>query len=170
MKYQAVIWLALLAATFFCEAGGKKTKGLVVTFHTEAEQTDSPKFITPVKLGSEHRQYFFSKIPSFTDKDIAWFYPFTAADGISFGAAFRLNERAASELRDITIANQGSLLGLRCSDAPVKAVLIDRPISDGIVVVWDGLQQRHLQEFRAKFPHVDDVAPDSGPEFAMPQR
>ncbi|MEM6278303.1 MAG: hypothetical protein AAF733_02415 [Verrucomicrobiota bacterium] len=170
MKPGWFIALVAVALPMWCGAGGKKTKGLVVTFHVEAEETDNQKFVTPVKLGSEHRQYFFSKIPTFTDRDIKWFYPFTAADGVSYGAAFRLLDHSAVELKGVTLTNQGKLLGLRCSDAPIQAVLIDRPIEDGIIVVWSGLQQRHLEEFRKKFPHVDDIEPDTGPEFAMPQR
>lgn len=170
MNLRISIILVLTATIMWSSAGGKKTQGLVVTFHVEAEQNENPKFVTPVKLGTEHRQYFFSKIPTFSDKDIAWFYPFTAADGVSYGVAFRLKEHSANELKGVTLTNQGKLLGLRCSDAPIQAVLIDRPINDGIIVVWDGLQQRHLQEFRKKFPHVDDVAPAAGPEFAMPER
>ncbi len=85
----------LLVAALWCEGAGKQYKLHIVTFHVEGEETDNPKMITPVKLGQEHRQYFFSKIPSFTDKDIAWFYPFTASDGVTYGAAFRLKEHAA---------------------------------------------------------------------------
>ncbi len=158
----------LLAAIYWCEGAGKKHGLYLVTFHIEGQETDNPKMIVPVKLGQEHRQYFFSKIPAFTDRDIAWFYPFTASDGVSFGAAFRLKDHSAQELKAVTLTNQGRLLALRCSDAPVQAVLIDRPIDDGVIVVWSGLQQRHLQEFRKKFPHVDDFSARTGPQFATP--
>tara|TARA_R110000850_G_scaffold16044_9_gene50060 strand:+ start:1414 stop:1848 length:435 start_codon:yes stop_codon:yes gene_type:complete len=142
----------------------------LVTMHVESEPDSNPKMVTPVKLGSEHRQYFFSKLPTFTDADIAWFYPFTAQDGVSYGAAFRFKDHATVELKAITLTNQGKLLGVRCSDAPIGAVLIDRPIDDGVVVVWQGLQQRHLNEFQKRFPHIDDLAPPSGPEFELPGR
>ncbi len=158
----------LLAASALCLGAGKQYKLYLVTFHVEGEETDNPKMIVPVKLGQEHRQYYFSKIPTFTDKDIAWFYPFTSSDGVSYGAAFRFKEHAAVELKAITLTNQGKLLGLRCSDAPLQAVLIDRPVDDGVVVIWSGLQQRHLQEFRKRFPHVDDYKPKAGPQFATP--
>lgn len=158
-------------ALLLCTGAGNKYQLYLVTFHLEAEMTDNPKMITPVKLGREHRQYYFDKIPSFTDHDIEWFYPFQASDGVSYGVAFQLKDHAATELKAITLTNQGRLLGLRCSDAVLQAVLIDRPIDDGVVVVWDGLQQKHLQQFRRRFPHVDDVAPaDAGPEFALPGR
>lgn len=164
-----LLFLALLATTLWCPAAGKKSQNFLVSFHLEADQTDNPKFITPVKLGSEHRQYFFKKIPDFTDKDIAWFFPFLSQDGVSYGAAFRLKEPAAAQLKAFTLSNQGKLVGLRCSDAPLQAVIVDRPIDDGVIVVWSGLQQRHLQEFQKKFPHVDDVARPTGPEFALPR-
>ena len=168
MRHRLLVLGALLATTLWCPGAGNKYKLYLVTFHLEGEETDNPKMITPVKLGAEHRQYYFSKLPSFTDHDIAWFFPFTASDGVSFGAAFRLKEHAAIELKAITLTNQGKLLGLPCSDAPLQAVLIDRPIDDGVIVVWSGLQQRHLQEFRKRFPHVDDYKPKSGPQFAKP--
>ena len=168
MRHRLLIVLFLLATAMWCHWMGKQYKLYLVTFHIEGESTDNPKMITPVKLGQEHRQYFFSKIPTFTDNDIAWFYPFSAADGVSFGVAFRMKEHATIELKAITLTNQGKLLGLRCSDAPLQAVLIDKPIDDGVVVIWSGLQQRHLQEFRKRFPHVDDYKPKTGPKFAEP--
>lgn len=160
--------LVLLTAFAWCPAAGKKYKLYLVNFHIEADQGDNPKFVTPVKLGSEHRQYYFSKLPVFTDADIEWFYPFTAQDGVSYGAAFRLKDHATQELHALTLQHQGKLMGMRASDAPLQAVLIDRPIQDGVVVFWSGLQQRHLQEFRKRFPHVDDLGGGSGPEFELP--
>lgn len=163
------IILAALCLPLAAESGGKKTQNSIVSFHVEASQGDNPKFIVPAKLGSEHRQYFFQKVPAFNDRDIAWFYPFLSQDGVSYGAAFKLKEPAAVELKNVTLNNQGRLLGLRCADAPLQAVLIDQPLNDGIIVVWEGLQQRHLQDFKKKFPHVDDVQQSTGPEFALPQ-
>ncbi|MEX2578903.1 MAG: hypothetical protein WD342_07580 [Verrucomicrobiales bacterium] len=168
MTRKLLILIALLATATWCPGAGKKYKIYLVTFHLEAEKTDNPKFITPVKLGKDHRQYFFDKIPTFTDKDIAWFYPFTSREGTSFGAAFKLKDHAATQLKAVTLTTQGKLLGIRCSDAVLQAVLIDKPIDDGVIVVWDGLQQRHLQQFRKRFPHVDDYKGKPGPQFALP--
>ncbi|HRQ89313.1 MAG TPA: hypothetical protein PLA50_10975 [Bacteroidia bacterium] len=170
MRQPLLIFGLLVATAMWCSGAGQKYKLSLVTFHTEGEETDNPKMIVPVKLGDDHRQYFFSKLPVFSDHDIAWFYPFTASDGVSFGAAFRFKEHAAIQLKSITLTNQGRLLGIRCSTAPLQAVLIDRPIDDGVVVIWSGLQQKHLQEFRKRFPHVDDYQQKTGPQFASPTR
>jgi hypothetical protein len=157
--------LAMVGSAF---AIGKQYKLYLVTFHIQGEETDNPKFTTAVNLGSESRQYLFNKVPTFTDSDVAWFYPFTSEDGASFGAAFRFKEHAAIELKGITLTNQGKLLGIRCSDAPLQAVLIDRPADDGVVVIWSGLQQKHLQEFEKRMTHVDKFVPKAGPQFAKP--
>ena len=150
------VGLAVLAVSFLTGAGNK-AKGYLLTVHVEAPAEDSPKFASPVKLGSESRQYYFRKIPEFKDDDIAWYYPFTSRDGNSFGVAFKLKSHQAAALKALTLTHQGKLLGLRIPSAPYKAVLIDRPIDDGIIVYWDGLSKQHLQAFGKKFPHADAV-------------
>jgi len=172
MMRRISILASILAVTLWCDGGGQQSKSSrLITMHFEEESNSNPKMVTPVKLGTEHRQYFFSKLPTFTAADIEWFYPFTSQDGVTYGAAFRFKDYAARELEEQTLVNHGKLLGIRCSDAPLSVVLVDRSITDGVVVVWGGLQQRHLKEFQKQFPHVDDVggAP-SGPEFALPSR
>lgn len=149
---------------------GSKVKGYVVTIHLEGDEADTEKFVTPVKLGSEHRQYFFRKMPSFSDKDIAWFYPFVAEDGQSYGAAFRLIDHKAQELAGITVANQGRLMGTRVLDAPLRAVIIDQPINDGVIVIWSGLSQNHVKLIGSKITHVDKItgSGDGTPSFDLP--
>ncbi len=168
--------LLFLVVVVFCIAAGNKSRGKAISFHLEGEATSSSKFVMPVKLGSEGRQYFFSKAPAFTSSDIEWFYPFTSEDGQSFGAAFRLNDRAALELKDMGRTSPGKLLGISVAGSGLQAVIIDRPVNDGIIVLWKGLTQAHLELFQKSFPHVDDVrgaqtsATNSGPEFELPEK
>ena len=170
MKHGVIVVL-LCAIGLCCMAAGSKAKGFVVTFHLEGDETETSKFVTPVKLGSEHRQYFFRKMPAFTDADIQWFYPFVAQDGQSYGAAFRLKDHKAEELTGITVANQGRLFGTRVLDAPLRAVLIDRPINDGVVVIWSGLSQNHVKLIGTKIMHVEQIqGTQSTPTFDLPRR
>lgn len=160
-----------LTASIFCLLGalslgaGTRSKSHVVTFHLEGEETDSPQFVTPVKLGSEHRQYFFRTMPAFTDHDMQWFYPFVSQDGQSYGAAFRLNETKSQELTAVTAANQGKLFGSRVVDAPLRAVIIDRPATDGVLVIWDGLSQNHIKLLSTKIKHVEGYISGGAPEL-----
>ncbi len=163
------ILAAFCVIPIFALASGTKVKGYAVTFHLEGGEEESEKFVTPVKLGSEHRQYYFRKMPEFNDNDIAWFYPFIAQDGASFGAAFRLKDSSAEELNGVTIANQGKLFGTRVLDAPLQAVIIDRPINDGTVVIWEGLSKDHLKLINEKIPHVDQLRGQTEiPQFELP--
>jgi hypothetical protein len=169
MKLRHLLLILAVASSATLFGAGQQTGRHLISMHLEGNETETTKFVTPVKLGSEHRQYFFRKIPEFTARDIQWFYPFTAADGVSYGAAFKLKPTAANRLKDVTLVNHGKLLAVRCSDALPQVVVIDRPIDDGVVVVWEGLQQRHLKEFRKQFPHVDDLGDTRKPVFAQPQ-
>lgn len=166
---QGLFTIFLCAIGLLCIGAGSKSKAYLVTFHMEGDETDSTKFVTPVKLGSEYRQYFFKTMPSFTDKDFLWFYPFVSEDGQSYGAAFRLNDVKAQELTAITIENQGRLFGTRVLDAPLTAVIIDRPINDGVVVIWKGLSQNHLKLIGSRIQHVEAVeGAMNTPSFDLP--
>lgn len=174
MKYRISL-AALVLMSLMSLSAGKKLQSTLVSFHVEGDETDNPRFVLPVKLGDEHRQYFFSRVPSFTDSDIQWFYPFVSEDGASYGAAFRLKDHAAIELKGICLTNPGKLIGCRVVGAPFSAVMIDRPIDDGVIVVWSGISQQNLSDFRKKFPHVDDFRgvssqSDTGPQFELPTK
>lgn len=140
--------------------GGKKSQSFLITFHVEGAADEAPEFASPVKLGTEMRQYYFRKVPEFTDQDIDWFYPFVSQDGQTFGAAFKLNESASQQLKALCLTHQGKLLGARIANAPYTAVMIDRPVDDGVLVVWQGLGKAHLKAFEKKFPHSDQKAPN----------
>ena len=116
MMRRITILASILAVSLWCYGGGQQSKSSrLITMHFEEESNSNPKMVTPVKLGSEHRQYFFSKMPTFTASDIQWFYPFTAEDGVTYGGAFRFKDYAARELEEQTLVNHGKLLGIRCS-------------------------------------------------------
>lgn len=161
-------WLATilaLAMPLAAPAAGKKSKSFLITVHVEGTAEEAPKFSAPVKLGSEGRQYYFKRVPEFTDDDIAYFYPFISKDGKSYGVGFKLKNHASETLKGLCLTNPGKLLGVRIPNAPYTALLIDRPIDDGVIVVWDGLTKQHLKAFENKFPHADQAiaqAPGGG--------
>lgn len=147
--------LFLLPALALFMGNGKKAKSSLVTFHLEGTQEEAPKFSIPIKLGSEMRQYYFKRVPSLTDADIAYFYPFVSENGASFGVGFKLTPYGTETLKALTLTNQGKLLGIRVPNAPYGAVMIDQPIEDGVIVLWEGLTQDHLKAFEKKFAHIE---------------
>lgn len=151
------ILTAIAAGCLSLMGAGKKAQSFIVSFHVEGTEAEAPKFSQAIRLGTEGKVYYFEILPTITDKDIAWFYPFVSKDGRSFGAAFKMRPGSIRSLQAVTMKKQGKLLGIRIADAPLSAVMIDRPIDDGIIVVWDGLGQKHLQMFKQRFPHVEDL-------------
>lgn len=142
----------------------KKATPIIVSFHLEASQEDGPKFTIPVKLGSESRQYFFKRSPEFTDNDIAYYYPFMAKNGSSFGVGFKLTPRATQELKGLALNYHGKLLGIRIGSSHYSAVIIDRPDTPGVITVWEGLTQTHIKTLDEVIPHAEKVIqPGGGP-------
>ena len=156
MRYW-ILATVVLASLCTMGAGKKNANSYMISFHIEGTEAEAPKFSQPVRLGSEGKVYYFSILPTFTNRDIAWFYPFVSKDGKSYGAAFQLKPTATKGLQAVTLKTQGKLLGARIVDAPLTAVMIDRPIEDGVLVVWSGLSKKHLQMFQKQFPHVEDL-------------
>jgi len=147
----------VLIPSFLCVGAAKKSQPIVVSFHLEASQEDGPKFAIPVKLGSQRRQYFFKRAPEFTEKDVAYYYPFMSKNGTTFGVGFKLKPRATDELKGLALNNHGKLLGIRILPTHYSAVIIDRPNTPGVIVVWEGLTQDHLKTLDKIIPHAEQV-------------
>jgi len=138
-------------------AAGDKSNAFLISIHQEASQDEYPKFATPVKLGADGKQYFFKKVASFTDHDIAYFYPFIAQDGKTYGVGLKLKGKGAAGLKALSLTDQGKLLGCRFSPQTFSAVVIDQPIDHGVIVIWSGLTQKQIKELGKKFPHAEEV-------------
>lgn len=134
-------------------AGGGKPKHSL-SFHAEGQATDGEKrvFSHPV-LGE---QKFFRITPEITQLDFKAFYPFQADDGTSFGATFFLDDKAAMLLGQISTAGQGRYILGVVDGQPVDYMKIDKPINDGVITLWRGLKQVHLEflEKKLKVPAV----------------
>lgn len=143
---------------------GKRESGSLVSMHIETSKDEYPKFAHAIKMGDPAEQFFFQTLPVLTDRDFVWFYPFIAEDK-SYGTAFKLNKRGTDMLKSISLTPgySGKLMAvyvmpLGKKEPAVQSYLqIDRPISDGIIVIWKGLSEKHLTVFAKQWPHVRDV-------------
>jgi hypothetical protein len=141
----------------FTTGGGNKSNAFLISIHEQASEDEYPKFAVPVKLGADAKQYFFKKVATFTDHDIAYFYPFIAQDGITYGAALKLKNKGAEGLKSLSLTHQGKLLGCRFSPQTFSAVFIDQPIDHGTIVIWSGLSQDQIAALGKSFPHAEQV-------------
>lgn len=135
-------------------AGGKKAPDLSVSFHLETEPGSRQVF----KQLTAGKEVFYNKSAEFTAKDIRAFSPFPSEDGLSYGVVFQLNKVAAGRLRAISTANQGKLLLAVVNGQVRDAVLIDKPVGDGLLVVWKWIS---LGEIKAADQHMPRIGEDA---------
>ncbi len=154
---RALALLLPVLCVLLTTAAGDKSNAFLISIHEETSQDEYPKFATPVKLGAEGKQYFFKKVATFTDHDVAYFYPFIAQDGKTYGVGLKLKNKGAEGLKALSLTNQGKLLGCRFSPQTFSAVVIDQPIDHGVIVIWSGLTQKQIKELGKKFPHAEEV-------------
>jgi preprotein translocase subunit SecD len=133
-------------------AGDKKGKNIAVSFHMETDANNNPKNIYTQTVAGKVR--YFQKAPDITSKDIVAFSPFLADNGVDYGAVFRLRASAASRLENITAANQGRMLAAVVNGRFVDNVIIDQPIKDGFIVIWNGIQDAELKEYDKLVPRI----------------
>ncbi|MBK1829268.1 hypothetical protein JIN77_00880 [Verrucomicrobiaceae bacterium R5-34] len=150
MKHLLLLLLLLPASLM---ANGKKTPPASISFHMQGDPVEAPKFARKVKtLAGE---YYFRKVPEVSTKDIIAFSPFPADDNLTYGIVFKINKQATRRLQAATTMNRGKLLLALVNGQALGVVRIDKPVSDGILVIWSGVK---LDEIRL----YDQVAPRIG--------
>lgn len=145
----AAFGLAPLAA----KAGGKAGDDCSLTFHMETEPNDNPKMIFAENVSGKVR--VFRRMSEISEKDIESFAPFPAADGASAGLMIRLKGAGARRLAAVTATNPDHWMVARINGRSIDAVLIDRQINDGKLVIWKGVTPLEIQQ-------LDKIAPRIG--------
>ncbi|BCU78975.1 hypothetical protein llg_36900 [Luteolibacter sp. LG18] len=125
-------------------AGGKAGEKASVTFHIEADRNDNPKLIFPEPVGGKER--IFRRLPDVTLKDVKDFSPFQASDGTTYGVLITLKDNAATRLAALTATNPDRYLLAMVNGRAVDAVLIDKQVTDGKLVIWKGITALEIQE------------------------
>jgi hypothetical protein len=123
---------------FPATAGGKANKKAAVSFHIQTDANENPKMLLPPQE-INGKALHFRRMPEVYTKDLTTYSPFPAEGGGDYGAVFRLKGNAAGRLAAITNANQGRWLAAMVNGRIVDAVLIDKQIEDGVLVIWRGL-------------------------------
>lgn len=143
----ASLFLAMPAA-----AGGKKTEENVVSIHLETDPTDHPEMIFKQFVAGKERS--FKRVPEVVGKDIVAFHAFQSRDGEGFGVTLQLKDRARNRLAATTTASQGRWMLTQVNGRMVDAVLIDRPVNDGIWIVYKGLTGVEVARFDEELPRM----------------
>jgi hypothetical protein len=122
-------------------AGDGKQKH-TFAFHEEGVATDGENKVFPHPVAGTEK--FFKMTPTITHMDFDGFVPFRAEGG-GFGAAFVLSRHGKVKLDQLTTARQGAHILATVDMKPADVMVVDRPIKDGVIVLWKGLGPEHIQ-------------------------
>ncbi len=149
--------IGLLAVTLALPAAsgmGKRPEKNRLTFHLEGDSSDGPKIVLPLDMGNKKR--FFKKSPLTFTKEIVSLKHFPDKVG-GFGAVFTFSIAAKTRIAAITTQHQGKWLVAMLNGRPVDGVFIDAPVTDGKLVIWQGIKQSEIIRFEYKMPFTGET-------------
>jgi hypothetical protein len=151
MKFSTRFALVLAAAA---SLGMSSTPKVTVRFHSEANRNDTSSFAKPIKLAYAQREVHINRIPEFSERNIKAIFPWKTADG-TWGCAFKLNESGRIRLETISSDNKGAamvaFIGTKNGMHQVIDMVIDKPITDGIVAIPRGITDVEMLVLRNQF-------------------
>lgn len=144
--------LTMLAALTLC--GMARKPPLSVRFHLETVGAAGPPFAIPAKFSNPPREGFIATVASISDRNIVGIYPAPAADG-TWGCAFKLDDRGKFALETLSREHRGSSLvgfiATKSGTHQLPELLIDQPVTDGIIYLPRGLTGAEIVALRKQF-------------------
>ncbi len=128
---------------------GKRPKKNQLTFHIESDVSDGPKMVFPLQMGNKKR--FFQKTPVTFNREITSLKHFPAEDG-TYGATFTFSKAARTRIAAFTNQNQGKWIVAMLNGRAVDGVYIDAAVTDGRLVIWQGIKQVEIIRFEYALP------------------
>lgn len=152
MHLLRLLLLPLLALSFL---GMAKKQLVSVRFHVEANARDGEPFSVPAKFSNPPRDGFVERIPIVSERDVKAIYPVPAQDG-SFGCVFKLDPHGSINLQTISTQRRGAsivaVVSTKSGTHQVIDMIIDKPITDGIIFVPRGFTELEMQALSQQFP------------------
>ena len=138
-------------------ASGKKGETAGITFHLQADESDSPKMTFPQLTAG--KQLTYRRSPEINIKDIAAFNPFPSQDGEGYGAVLQLKPHAKNRFAAISNSNVNRWMVAMVNGRIVDAVIIDKQVDDGFLVVWKGIGSAEIDAFDQTVPRIGEKTP-----------
>ena len=125
-----------------------------IRFYTEVNSQVGSTFAMQAHLENMKRDVYLNRVPEFSDLQIKAIYPFPASDG-TWGCAFQLSEQGRIRLETLSTESRGTALvvviGTKKGQHQVTDMLIDRPVTDGVITVPKGITDIELAVMRKQF-------------------
>jgi hypothetical protein len=142
----------LLLLGLCCLGFGRKELPLSIRFYTQTQQGDTDSFSAPVTL-LNGQQTYIDQIANISERDIVAIYPFPVADG-SGGCAFKLDDHGTLSLNSLSNEKRGSLLIGVVNGHQVADILIDQPVTDGVVTIPSGITTDDMKLILKRYPII----------------
>jgi hypothetical protein len=166
----------LMAVAFSTNAFGMSQKPKVtVRFHPEANPQDGSSFVMPVKLQYQRRDAHLARVPAFSERQITAIYPFPSAsnDG-TWGCTFVLDVQGRIRLETMSTEQLGTALvlfiGTKTGQHQVIDMLIDRPVTNGMITVPRGMTQTEVEVLKLQFPVLGEEKGKKGKKKPVPEK
>lgn len=132
----------ILFLTGSVDASGKKPPPFLLRVHAETTAKDGDLFSVPVVVGNPPVKVHVEKMPMIAERDIEYYYPFQSQYGL--GAYFKLNAHGTKAYEAVTASQKGKFLVIVFNGRPLFREVVTRPVTDGIVMVRDGISQEEM--------------------------
>jgi len=149
MPRHALFVLSL--AALLCTGGAKKP-AIDLRIHGEGIAAEAPTFAFPATL-INGRETFLARMPLITQREVRAVYPFPAADGTQ-GVYLKLDSHGSGLLQQHTMERSGRLLVVLFNGRQVSNLVVDRPVTDGIVSIPRGLGDGDIELLTTVFPVI----------------
>lgn len=145
----------LLLALALPLCGFAKKQTLAVRFHVEAIGAAGGSFTQKVKFNNPPREGNIESVPFASERNIKAIYPVQNPDG-SMGCAFKLDVGGTMALQQTSTDRRGAsmvvVLATKKGAHQVVDLVIDKPISDGIIYVPTGISPGEMVFLKKEYP------------------
>jgi hypothetical protein len=158
------ISLQVLLAAFACAflGMGKKEPIFTVRFYAEAKKEDTDRFAKSITFRHTKREGYIENIPAVHEKNIKAVYPVQAADG-TWGCTFVLDHSGRMALEVLSTTRRGTsvvaFVGTVNGAHQVVELLVDKPITDGVIFIPSGLTEMEIGTIVKTWPVVGQKNP-----------
>lgn len=155
-KFASVVLLAA-CAVLPLHASGKKGQTAGISFHMQADQSDNAKMIFP--QATNGKMLVYKRVPEIITKDIAGFAPFPSKDGEGYGVVLQLKPGPKNRWSAVTSTSVNRWVAAMVNGRVVDAVMVDKQIDDGMIVIWKGIGEAEIAAFDKEVPRIGEKEP-----------
>jgi hypothetical protein len=145
----------VLALSLPLAARAAKGPDITVRLNAEGNPKEGETFTAPITLTNPPKEIVVQIVPIITEKDIVAIYPFTNGDG-SIGSYLKLDANGQNKLEQYTASQRDTLAVAFINGRVGCAMMVDKKITDGILLIASGFQPREIAVLQTKFPTMGD--------------